>query len=195
MHIGLDIDDVVADFIPELAKWHNSEYGTRLKKYDFKTYRLSEALLCEREEARERVNLFVKRKIHELKLISGAREAIERLAQRNNLVFITSRQPEIEEETSYWIKKNFQGLDAEVIFSVNHYLHGLHGFKERKTKAEICEKEKVDVMIEDSEEYLIQCHQRGIRVICFDQPWNQRIVENGIRRARNWREVKSYIGM
>ena len=36
--IACDCDEVLAYFVPALAEWHNSEYGTKLNARDFHSY-------------------------------------------------------------------------------------------------------------------------------------------------------------
>lgn len=51
MRIGIDLDDVLAEFLEALIAYHNERYGTTLRTEDFMVYRFWEVWGGTRDEA------------------------------------------------------------------------------------------------------------------------------------------------
>lgn len=58
MLIRIDLDDVLADFINSLIRFHNQTYGTDLTKDQFHSYNFWEVWGGNREEAIQKVYKF-----------------------------------------------------------------------------------------------------------------------------------------
>lgn len=56
-------------------------------------------------------------------------------------------------------------------------------------KAEICLKNKLDVMIEDTLEVGLELSTAGIPVILLDAPYNRRELPESICRSYSWDEI------
>ncbi len=170
MNIGIDLDDVFADFMTALIEYHNATHNTSLTKQQFKTYRFWETWGGTREEAIQEVYNFHKTPYYEnIKPIEGTQEAIKILKENNKLFIITSRQDCVIEQTKKWIEKHFPNTFAEIYFT-NHYSQNGNP---TRTKKEICDEIGIDILIEDSLDYAKECINPNRQIFLINAPWNQ----------------------
>ncbi len=186
MNIGIDLDEVLADFLPALIEYHNDTYGTSLAREQFGSYRFWETWGGTREEAIQKVYDFHKTPYFEnMKPIFGSQEAVKILKQKNNLAIITSRQDDISEATKRWITKHFPNTFSEIYFA-NHYSQ--NGIS--KTKKQICDHAGIEVLIEDSQEYALECLDPKRRIVLINCPWNKDYkLPQEIYRVDSWKEI------
>lgn len=190
MKIGLDLDDVTVNFLDSLLFFYHEKTGNLLNKDNFKTYNLWESGIGkDREEAIKITHEFHEsRHFDEIKPIESAIESVNTLLDNNEIIVITSRPAPWKEKTEKWVKKYLSKIDPQVIYSGDFHNQG-------KTKAELCEENKVKIMIEDSGEYALNCAKRGIFVVLFDQPWNHGVNHEKIVRVWNWKEALEAINV
>lgn len=191
MKIGIDIDEVLARFLPAIIKYHNETYNTSLKDADFKTYNLWESWGGTKEESIEKINDFFQTDyFKKIKPISGAQKATRMLKENNDLSIITSRKDEIAKETESWVHQHFPNIFSEVHFAGHYFSNGQNS----KTKRQICDSLEVNVLIEDNFEYALECLSPKRKVLLFDYPWNREIeLPNGIKRVHSWEEIIEHI--
>jgi len=183
MRIGIDIDGVLADFFPTLLNYYNSKYNRNDKIEDFKDYKWWPIWEISKEEAIRRVDEF--HKIHKLKDISpikGSIEAINELANYNELFIITARPKEHQNKAESWIRHHFK-KEIKIIHSGDFHE------EQAKSKAEICEELNIDLMIEDGANSAKKCAEKGIKVILFDSHQNQSISSPLVTRVKSWKEA------
>lgn len=182
--IAVDIDDTLADFIGPMAEFHNRNYGTNLKREDFKTYYLRNAFGCELDEAIKRVDRFIEDGLERITPFPDALDITKELSKNNRLIIVTSRREELKCLTLSWLDRNFPNVFSEVHFSHNHYTQ-----TGGKMKHEICEEVDADIIIEDSLDYALKCCKNH-KVFLYDSPWNQRDnLPEGITRVYNWKDI------
>ena len=119
-----------------------------------------------------------------IQTVNGSRESIINIAKSHELVAVTSRPEKIEHKTKQFLKNNFP-----------HIVQVLHSFNRsfetgRSSKAELCLKHGISLLIEDDPFHIDDCEKKGVSVIIFDRPWNQKL--NGLR-ACSWQEVENLI--
>ena len=102
--LALDIDEVLAQFLPALIRFHNSTYGTSLELKDFHSYWFCKVWGGTNEEATEKVHDFFESPffLKELEPMPGAKEALAKLKGKYDFVIVTSRQHVIAEHTLAW---------------------------------------------------------------------------------------------
>ncbi len=191
MIIGVDIDEVLADFIPELLDYHNELYGTNLTKDKIHSYNLCNFFGGTREEVLKKVyDFYETHSFKNLSIVSGSQEGIQALSENNKLVIITSRPPITQEITTVWLQKHF----LNKFFSI-HFTDELVKKEGNKIKkSDICIDLGVDIMIEDSLKNALECASIGIKVLLLDCPWNQsEDLAEGITRVKSWEEIKEKI--
>jgi len=190
MTIGVDLDDVLADTMGPLIRFHNDTYGTKLQREHFLSPRWWEVWGGTRDQS---VNKFFEftETLHfkDLQPLEEAIEAIDELSKKHELIVITSRQTEFITETKRWIKAHFPGKFRD-IFVTNHAHWAKTGTS--MTKLEVCQKENVDVLIEDNLEYAVECAIENTKVLLLDAPWNQGKLPKNVHRVFSWKEVVSH---
>jgi hypothetical protein len=187
--IGIDLDDVLFDFVGGLAVFHNETFGTKFTKEDFHTYHFNEHFGCSQEEISKRVNSFLDSPYFaDLKPLDGAVAGVSRLIEQDNKpILITSRHDRLSAATQMQLEKHFPVLaDAPRYFSRNAYVG--HG---GDTKETICRKEGLRYIIEDSPIYAKQC-SRCTQVLLMRQPWNQELTPEGrIIEVNGWGDINN----
>lgn len=191
LKIGIDVDDVLASFVPTFINWHNHTYGTELRSGSFTSYRFGEILKLSAQGTTDRVMEFYDSgDFANMSLVDGAREGIRLLNGRgHNLVAVTARLKVVEESTLSWLGKNFGHDIPEAHFSHNHYA-GMGG---ALTKPEICQQLGIGLIVEDSMDYARQCAEVGIPVVLLDRPWNQGSLPRSVTRVCSWEEITSAV--
>jgi len=180
MKIGIDIDEVVAEFVDGFLEFYNQKAGTSLDREDIKSYSFHENLEISEEEVEGIVDEFCNsEKLVDLGIVEGSKQGVINLDKYHDVVFITSRSSDFEKGTEKFLKKNFPEHDFEIYFSK----------KDVKSKAEICSELGIDLILEDNPHYALDCAEKGTRVFLFNQPWNQDCEHENIIRVRNWTEV------
>ncbi len=187
--IGIDLDEVLADFNAALRSYHNRVYGTSLKPEDFKTSLYNDVWGGTLQEAIQKVNNFYcSHFFRDISPIPYSISSIDILRRRNELFIITSRPVFIEEETQKWLDKFFRNRFLGVFYSSNHYSKVENS---GKTKSQQCKELEISVLVDDSLDYIKQCPSIGIKGILFgDYPWNQNgNLPSNVVRVKNWKEV------
>jgi len=184
--IAIDIDEVLADNIVDIAKWHNKNYNISLNKKDFLTYRFWETWGGTREQAVKKYHNFMRERGEFISPVPGSEEGIKQLSRKNTLIAVTSRPLELQDLTIKWINKNF-GKNIKEIHFGNSYSKNTD--KETK-KSEILRKLGIKLLIDDQIRHAEDCANAGAKVLLIDAPWNQGF-ENSemIKRVFSWREV------
>ena len=199
--IGVDIDGVIAEFVEQLCIYYNQKYNILFKKEDFKTYNLWETLNISKEDTEEIIKTLKDINYFEqIRPVDGSLQSIRILKDSFKLILITSRQRYLYKQTIDWINRYFPNCFSEIYFSYNHIEYNDIEYNpvrlektlltKIQTKADICVEKGVDIMIEDSLEFSLECSERGINVLLLDRPWNQsnNLPEN-IRRVYSWYEI------
>ena len=193
MKIGLDVDDVMIDFVDGIIEFHNDRYGTDLDRKNFTSYHFNEVWGGTMEEAIKKIDEFVGSPYFKnLVPVLDAVETIQRLYSRNSFHVITSRSKKLEEITKKCLTENFGNKFVSINFSKNHYT----GWGE-KTKSEICAMLGIDYHIEDSLDYAKQivAETPKTKVLLLNSPWNQTTerLNPKIQRVRNWDGIFNFL--
>lgn len=168
--LAIDIDEVLFPFLDRFIAYHNSEYSTKYRKEDFKSYDFSTVLGGSILDTVDRV-YEIQHKIEQdpVEPIKQSKEALAALRSKFDLSVITARHPKFEPTTSSWLNKHY----GKVIKSVS-YIGNAAVMKEPRTKAEVCQEIGAVCLIDDSLNHIIECSEVGIKGIIFGEyPWNQ----------------------
>lgn len=186
MKIAIDIDEVLGQFMKALIDFHNSEYKTNLKLEDFFSYNFWNVWGGTKEEAIEKVYKFHKTDFFKnIKPVTDSQDSVKKLKEDNELFVITSRQNDVIEETKLWIQNNFPNTFSNIYFT-NHFSKNGNS----KTKKEICDLLDIDILIEDSLEYSLECIKPNRKIFLLDYPWNKsNSLPKEITRVYSWREI------
>jgi predicted amidohydrolase len=171
--IAVDIDEVLADFIPALALFHNDTWGSSFSAQHFDSYEFHDVWGGTREECNVKMTSFFesvhfREKIYPVPL---AKECLQQLKEDTGveLHIVTSRQHAIADATREWIAKHYEGIFEELHFG-NHY----SSVGKKRSKPEMCKEIGALAIIDDSQTYAGQCAQEGIPCVLFgDYAWNK----------------------
>ncbi|HIG51862.1 TPA: hypothetical protein EYQ19_00300 [Candidatus Pacearchaeota archaeon] len=188
MRIGIDLDEILAEWMNSFIDFHNINYGTNLERKDFYTFDLWKPLDIKRGEERERINNFSKSDFYRnISPVEGSIEGIDNL-QNNELFIVTGRKNKNKSATLDWIDKYFPNKFEDVLFS--DYCSIKNNIDK---KAEICSNLGIGFMIEDNGEWAHKCASSGIRTFLLDKEWNRGYSHPFLKRNYSWKEVVSNI--
>ena len=185
LRIGIDIDDVLVAFIGGYLSFHNKKHNTNFNLEDVTNYHLWE---CGIHKSREEDILEVlefqnSTDFENLSLIEGARNGLEKIANRYKIYLISSRPEEVKERTRSYFDFSFPKNGFEIIFSGEIYGGKL-------SKSEICKNLEIPLIIEDNPNYSLNCAKEGIKVFLLDKPWNKNYKKHkNITKVKEWGEI------
>ncbi len=180
--IGVDFDDVLADFCRYIVAMYNAKHGTSHKVETMDEIYLDKLWGGSREEAVDFVNDYFPF-TGETPPIKGVKEALETLAKDHELILITGRPETAMEVTHGWLETHLPGIFKTTYFT-NQFTD-----PEKMSKAKFCKAHGIDVMIDDFRGTALDMAAAGIPVLLFDQPWNQGEMPSGVTRVHSWQEV------
>jgi len=184
MKIGIDIDEVVVEYVKRFLELCETNLNQKFSIAEISNFNMEEVLGISKEEADKIAKEFNDCQLFkELDFVEGAKESISILSKDNELFFITSRPSSIIEGTRDFLNKHLKVVDFEIYHSL--------GFRdgEGKTKADICKERGIKILIEDRRKYALDCAENGIKVFLMDKPWNQNCGHENIIRVKNWKEI------
>ena len=189
MRIGIDIDEVLADQMTGLIQFHNASYGTTLARDHFRSSKFWETWGGTREEAIQKVFAYYQTPyFRDLKPVVGSQEVVDNLKRNHELHLVTGRQNEISDATHEWVLRHFPNCFLGIHFA-NHYSNT----GSPKSKSEICDSLGIEMLIDDTLDYALECASPNRTVLLFDSPWNQRQeLPQGIHRIQHWKEVLDF---
>ena len=114
-----------------------------------------------------------------LKPKEGAVEIINKLKKDGHEIIIVTARSSAKEN------QNIDFLNEHNIPFDKFY----EGIKE---KGELCKKENIDILIDDSYVHYKQCQKQNITAILFDAPYNRKYEE--CQRVKSWNEFYDIIG-
>lgn len=193
--IAVDIDDVIADTTEALRLVANKIPGVDLTRDHY----LEEGEYWGYYEsvwARNKVGHLVSfDKLHDdmaanqshVKLIDGARLALELLSEKYKIILITSREVEWVDATKAWVKQHVGDITKKVVFV--HHITG-----DRRAKGDACREIGAKWLIDDNYEHCQSAQAAGVSPILFgNYGWNSTLeVDASTPRAKNWGEVLEY---
>ena len=124
--LAVDIDEVLAHFIPILAEFHNLHYnkegqGTHMSAASFSSFEFHKVWGGSPSEASVKMENFYE-SVHfkEIPPIADALQACLSLKMNFDLQIITARQTKLREVTVDWVEKHYPGIFSHYHFG-NHW--------------------------------------------------------------------------
>ncbi|HJX50139.1 MAG TPA: hypothetical protein VJ438_01620 [Candidatus Nanoarchaeia archaeon] len=179
---GVDLDDVLADSIPEWIKFADKESKKMSWNIDKLPYWVTRDH-CDLYDLKKDVPYYYYRMLKEmyrqsetksnLPLKESARFFLEDLKKRGyKIVIITKRGQSSSKITYNWLERNILPFD-EVIFDQNKHIRILERFPE------------MDFMIEDNRDIANLVGKWGYRVFLLNNEYNQGEVQNNVVRIES----------
>jgi uncharacterized HAD superfamily protein len=168
--LAVDIDEVLAHFMPALLAFHNNVFETAYTSENMFSYNFHLVWGGTADDCSDKMDRFFSSSFfHGIQPVEGAKDALTKLGEKFDLQIVTSRQLKLEIETREWIQTHFGGVFSEVHFG-NHYAR--EGVSRKKS--EICREIAAVGLIDDSFSYACDCAHAGLPVILFgDYAWNR----------------------
>lgn len=188
--IAVDLDEVLAPFVPEMLEWHNQIFGTQYQLQQFISYNFVEVWGGSLSDAVKKCDDFHHSRIPELiKPIPGAVSALKLLKERFQLILVTSRPLEHQPFTQTWIDYHLPNVFDEIILC-NHWTS--HGIAIKKS--EVCLQYGAQYLIDDLPQYISDVTNQNINGLLFgNYPWNQTHLDHQlVQRVENWQQVIYY---
>lgn len=185
-NIGIDIDEVLANFVECFLLYYNARFNSDYNFCDIVDYNLWNVLGGTRENMISLVYDFHETQFfRDIQPIEGSMEGVRLLNAEHRLYAVTSRQTKIKQPTIEWLEKYFSGCFSGVEFTNNYTIDGI-----ALRKADACKKLSIGALVEDMIEHADDCAKEGINVLLFDKPWNKDYagVKN-ITRVHDWKEI------
>lgn len=182
MKIAIDIDEVLCKFFDGYFNFHRDVYPD-LTASKLKGEHVWEVFDISKEEVLRLCDIFnSSREFEDLEIVGGSLNGLNFLKENHEPIFITSRPEDLKAKTISFLERRFAFENPSVFFSgdISSNL---------EYKAEICLKEGVDLIVEDSPNNSLRCAEKGIRVLLLDKLWNQNCEHKNIFRCKGWSEV------
>ncbi len=188
MKIGIDMDEVIVELLDSVIEYYYEKTGKRFPREDFKTYDWGEIWGITMEEAIKIAHEFHdKSTIQDEKPLDQAVESMSSLLKENDEIYvITARPIKYRKKVEDWIKHYFHDSPIQVISAGDFYGNTL-------TKAGICKKLGIKVILEDQNHIALDCAKNNIKVLLFDKPWNKKLEHENIIRVSGWIEAMKKI--
>lgn len=191
MTIGIDLDSVVAEFMPHIINFQNKRNGTSFRLEDHTTYGLEKVWGVSRKEVLECVyDFYSSSHVDKIMPIKGSVEGIDYLSSKYELIIITSRPRMVKRKTHKWIKKYFNNKFSSVI----HTNQFSKRRKNMKSKSQVCIDMGIKTIFEDHLKFAFDCSVNKINVYLHDMPWNQKKkLPSNMVRFFKWGEIRDYL--
>ena len=186
--IGVDADEILAEFMEHFLMFHNLKYQTNFSKNEISSFRFEEVFKIEEKAVLRRIGEFYEAEaVSEIKPVKGAIEGINKLLEKGyELEIITARPPYYREITVEWVEKHFPEKFKQIHFAFNPFNKN----SERLTKAQICKQIGAEVLIDDNLVNALDCAENGIMVYLMNAPWNQtQDLPKNVVRVESWEEI------
>jgi len=189
MNIGIDLDEVVTDYLDALNSFLLNEHNIKKLRSDYKTANWLDQIDPSPKKRKQIIQLWLASpKFDAIKLSNNAKQVIEALAKNNNNViyFFTSRHQSQDDATSWWLEKHLN-IPFDIVYTSNQYAKKDDQIKE--TKMELCEQNKIQMFITHQYSFALECAQKKMPVILFDKPWSKGEQLERINRVSGWAQV------
>jgi uncharacterized HAD superfamily protein len=189
MKIGIDIDDVLVETWDAICAYHNHTFGTHFTQDDGKMYSLSAIFGRSDEQIRQELNDFYYSPYYmNMKPVPESVTEILSMKEDHELHIISSRPNYSIDHTKKWLEQYFPQAFFRIHITrhVNPYGDNEDG---KLSKAEVCQQESIQLLIEDSVDYLKECTSENTNGILIDKPWNQGSLPPYTTRVFSWKEI------
>lgn len=190
--IAVDIDDVISASAEGFLTWSNEQLGTNLTIDDYQEH-WGQMWQVDHEEVIRRAHAYYASG-HQEKFapIDDAYDVLRALKERFRLIIITSRRDSGSGLTDAWIKKHYEGIFEDIVFS--GFYNAITEDSFHRTKGDIAKQTGVDFLIDDQLKHAVAAAEVGIPSVLFgNYPWNQAdALPEGVVRAHGWKDVLNF---
>lgn len=185
MKIVVDIDDVLADTMPQFIAFFREFYNQDFLDEDASKFEYLGFLGKTKEEATEKLFKFYESEYFEAtQPIEKAQDVLKKLRIEHELYALTSRPYAVKNQTEEWIEKYFPNIFTEILFNNDHTKESF-SLDKLKSKAEICKDLDAHVLIDDLLRFTNNSHEE-LNVYLLDKPWNKGEIQKNVKRVSDW---------
>ena len=181
MIIGIDCDEVLSSTLEQLIKYPEFQGAKRESFYKYSPLTSSEVTLPKQTDMFF-WRLFQNPEFWDVKPVKWAYEQLKKIKEAwHTLVVLTWRPQFAADNTKKRVEQEYPQIFSDFLFAAVHT-------KDEITKAELCEQNGVEMMIEDDPFFVANLSEQGVPCILLDYPWNQ---EFSLEKHPNVRKIKS----
>jgi 5'(3')-deoxyribonucleotidase len=179
MRVGIDIDEVLAPFLPTMLRWRSpaTKVPPRYPYLYRDIYKISQ-----KESAKMVREFYESEDFAKMPPIKNSIDAMLEFKKNNKLYIVTGRQEVVRDKTQLWIQENFPGIFEDVIMTNSFTSNEV-------SKAAACKILNIGLMIDDSIDVCQDCLYDKISAVNFVgdpvYPW----CEESLISVRSWRLV------
>jgi 5'(3')-deoxyribonucleotidase len=156
IRIGVDIDEVLAPFLPTMKRWRppkNKNFESSYLYRDIYNIPESESVKMVRE-------FYDSEDFVKMQPIKNAIDAMIELKKDNELYIVTGRQEIVRNKTEKWVHDNFPGIFSDVIMTNSFSIHEV-------PKVDACKMLNIGLMFDDNITICQDCLNENIPAINF----------------------------
>jgi len=181
MKIGIDIDDTICDTFKSILPSVCEYYGYSIEEFE-KMYEKDADVFTKLDDYSKYARIYYPRVIPYLPLFKHTKEVIDKLKEKNKIVFITARSTlgfDDSYKISYdYLKANDIYFDELIVGANNKY--------------EVCKKNNIDIFIDNS---ISNCEfvskLDNVDVLLFENKYNEAC--DRFKHVKNWDEIYDYV--
>ncbi len=173
----VDVDGVLCDLVETAIPVINERYECCLTRDDIRMFEIDRIVGVQKDEFDE---IFPQLDYENMKVVEGAQDGLQRLAERFKIVIATGRPKELHETTEKWLRKNEFHFDGFMSLERDGAVQG-----EKSNFYPLA-----DAVVDDDLREVIAASYHTRCSCLFDAPWNYSInAQNRFRRCFGWGEV------
>lgn len=187
MKIAVDLDEILSNSTLEFLDFYKNYYGEDFTLAQITDYSY-DAINFSKEPHHVVMTKFHNSKEFEaMSLVIGAKEAITEIAKEHELFVISGRPESLRERTITWLDNNFPNCFKDVFITNTYSFEKNH---KHVTKSSFCFEHGATLLIDDQLVFSEECAEKGLKVLLFDYPWNQKgNLNQNITRVHSWSEI------
>ena len=188
MKIGIDLDGVVFDTEKDFRVYSEIYDIVELKrnsKINEKELTFQKRFKWSESEIEDFFQKYHKKILEESNYMPGAQSVLKMLKQEGHELIIITARGGIDKRAIEWTEKRLKDDNME-IFDKYYY--------EVSNKVEVCKKENIDVMIDDSNSKCKKVSESQIKTIYLKDSPSYELEENeNLKILYNWGEIYRYV--
>jgi 5'(3')-deoxyribonucleotidase len=191
--IAVDVDDVLAAEAEFIIAYGNKHWGHTLTVDEYQENWAAMWGVDIDELERRAAELHRPGLLTSYRLIDGAKEALQTLKKRYDLVILTSRRQVVKEETMAWLNDVFGGVFREVHFT--GFWDTISAESHLLTKGELAKQIGAEYLIDDQPKHCVAAAEAGVQSLLFGDYYAE--VRNitlppKVTRCKDWSEVLEF---